>query len=1266
MTSWLLVVQASRKCLAATLAAVLAFQPLTAQELDTAARTQVAARNAIAMQRSLQALEDGLADIPRDRWDPQDVVDTIGIDAPLLYGFLRSRTRWVPYQGALRGPLGVLMDQRGNSLDQSLLLARLYELAGFEVRLAHGSLDTATMDRLLAGWRNPLPEEYGAAAQPGPLPAENPDELAVSYDLAPEAVIASLQVNAERASTTGTRLREMTAIQVSALVSAFGTLPPDRETDPDEQKIRQSLADHWWVEVNDGGWQAADPLEPGAEFGKALTGATETLSLDELPEDLWHHVTVRLVIEQAKGGKALTGTVLEQRVRAADMVGQEIRLDHYPTQWPATWPTTTPDDLQTKLRAALATQKEWLPTLTIGGQEFNQGSIKDNGDINLTPSPVNPFAVIGVPIAGDISKVVDALSLPGEAGQVAPGGEVAVGSAGELTAEWLDFSIERPGLPPEEIRRTLFDIAGPAFRTKGDYSTLKLDEKDRFDRSMAMLGQVQAILLPAAPPAGQILARQAEQILANKPILDEIAKDPFGEIPGNIVELLGKMRPVPVVLDGFASARFSQSPVGDAVYLEKPMIVALHNELVRDRNTGDFNTQAALDIISSGVAVDPFSGIEPFKARLVQGVHDTLTEALALGGGSPGVLNAALALDQQPAGWMLLRDRADPLLASLDPDFAERLETDLSAGAFVLVPPGPEKGKEVWWKIDPYTGETLGYGSRGWGQALVEYAFVLVIKTLLSQIACMASSAAIDAGMNAFETGNPNLPKNWKEVKEGAKKYAKSCVSRAMLAQLTGISTTFLLNGASSLGSAIEGGLRSRYGTDPYWEARNGGGRGFGGPPPPPGGPPPGGPPPGSGNGPQGGTPGSGPASAAEAQAAHDRAVEAQQRAYDAKARMDANPTPQNRQEYEKAIRDYDAAMQDRMNAWARSGSDRDPPKMPTPYGGVSPKAQTGMNPAANGNGGNAGSSAPVDPNAKTGVQTTGPDGRPNPALEPTGQMPATGPDIPRGLPQKPPGYQYGQKDVDEARAMAQEAARRAAEAGSRAQANPTPENQADYERALKNLGNAEQNVVEAHFKAGGKFTPNGSSVQTPGPAPGPAPVPGGVDPFGQTGVQTTQADGSSSPALQPTVALPAIGGTGGGGQVDPLGQTGVQTTQPDGSPNPALKPTVPLPAVGGGNAASMVDPLGATGLQQQLPDGRPNPALQPTVPLPATGGGFGGAGAGAGDVLSPAANSVPPTGLPQPAPSNGKTSPGLGLGATQGYNSLLLGLSGLGSAVKP
>ena len=100
------------------------------------------------IERSLIAIEDGRRQTPRDHWEPQYVVDTVGIDPASLFKFVRDNVAWVPYRGSLRGPVGVLMDRNGNALDMSLLLAELISRAGYQVRLAHGTLPNNTVDEL--------------------------------------------------------------------------------------------------------------------------------------------------------------------------------------------------------------------------------------------------------------------------------------------------------------------------------------------------------------------------------------------------------------------------------------------------------------------------------------------------------------------------------------------------------------------------------------------------------------------------------------------------------------------------------------------------------------------------------------------------------------------------------------------------------------------------------------------------------------------------------------------------------------------------------------------------------------------------------------------------------------------------------------------------------------------------------------------------------------------------------------------------------------
>lgn len=72
--------------------------------------------------------------------DPAVVLSEAGSDPERLRQWVADNTVLLPYQGALRSPLDVLADRKGNSLDRSRLLAHLLTLAGVEVRLSHGVL----------------------------------------------------------------------------------------------------------------------------------------------------------------------------------------------------------------------------------------------------------------------------------------------------------------------------------------------------------------------------------------------------------------------------------------------------------------------------------------------------------------------------------------------------------------------------------------------------------------------------------------------------------------------------------------------------------------------------------------------------------------------------------------------------------------------------------------------------------------------------------------------------------------------------------------------------------------------------------------------------------------------------------------------------------------------------------------------------------------------------------------------------------------------
>ena len=97
-------------------------------------------------------LEKALRATPCERFDPQAVVELVGRAPEKLAAWVRDNTALFPYRGALRGPVGTLMDRGGNSLDRSLLLAELLQAIGQETRLANA----------IRGLSKPKPEQVFA------------------------------------------------------------------------------------------------------------------------------------------------------------------------------------------------------------------------------------------------------------------------------------------------------------------------------------------------------------------------------------------------------------------------------------------------------------------------------------------------------------------------------------------------------------------------------------------------------------------------------------------------------------------------------------------------------------------------------------------------------------------------------------------------------------------------------------------------------------------------------------------------------------------------------------------------------------------------------------------------------------------------------------------------------------------------------------------------------------------------------------------------
>jgi hypothetical protein len=803
------------------------------------------------IERSLMAIEDGRRHLARDRWDPQYVVDTVGIDPAALFAFVRDEISWIPYRGTLRGPTGALMDRQANALDASLLLADLLTRAGYRARLARAQLPPETLDTIWALFAEnaaaPLtPDMTTAAAQetgtnesvapadapPAPIAepveaptetslselpsgdtsgsmfgdlggesgslfettitaepvAASPEEVAALYELDKAAAVQTLSEASANRAAVATELDRRTIGQGTRLLQMFAPSEDGVQQAFEQARAKDALGDHWWVQVEENGaWTDYDPLGPGGEPGEVWTSAEELIERDRIPGELAHRVQLRVVAEQLIDGSLVENVVFDHVMLPAEVIGKPISLRHLPLLWPSEWAAVTPDDVQEKLFAALYTQSEWMPALTVGEEAFQQSSILDTGAVNANPQPQsNPFLQITFPAAGKVGRVADLFdqlleetSTPEDlAANALPGDEPRAN--GELTAEWLEYTVFVPGEEPKVTRREVFDIVGPAVRLGGDLSGFRLDQDKRLARAGGQMTETEIVILPAWPAAEFLADMTAELAIANKPLLSEFTRDPFGKAPPNSIELFSKMSGLPAAAYLYSMLRSQVGATQGLVFIDRPQVVAQHGVLTRV-GPGEMTAKAALDVIENGVGVDPFAA-DQFVIRVLQGVADTNAEALALGHGGENVGEAFEKAVNEPV-WTVFFPEDRYLIGTLGlpPDILARLLADLNAGQVIVSPTGDARPFELagWWRVDPLTGTTLGMGNNGWGAVLVEYAFVLVIKVMLAQIACMAYTAAAEEKIRGLTA---------EQGREKVKTWAKNCVSQALLETVAGLS----------------------------------------------------------------------------------------------------------------------------------------------------------------------------------------------------------------------------------------------------------------------------------------------------------------------------------------------------------------------------------------------------------------------------------------------------------------------------------------------
>ena len=688
------------------------------------------------MYEQLRERED---ELDKKSFSPEALADEAGNSKEALYEWVKKNTLFVPYKGTLKGSRGVLMDRLGNSLDRALLLHELLNEAGYEVRLARGTLSDKKAEDVLQKIRKYAGSFSFFDREPSPQSEKDAaEDFALKFDMDKDELKKDLNSRMEEQERLEKKIRSRAEKQAEAISSALKISGAVKSRDRDTAEI-QALKDHWWVQISEQGtWMDLDPCFPDFKPGQTLSEPEDFFDeADDLDEDEAHLVHIRLIIEQWKSGKVEEKTVLENTVRPDELCESQILIRHYPLDWPTDENLFEAKDLISNFKNILLEQKSWVPALTKDSDEM-QGTIFDQ-----TGALIKKKKSSGG-VSGFSRSLFKAFGAQAKKEEPEPEKDAY------LTAEWIEYEICSPGQPGRKMRREIFDLIGPAAREKDTVPSPDIKDRDRMKRCLSILGQTEILITTGCFSREFMEYLTIENLLSNREKVLELFNGLREPDPQQVLNQMAEINSGPKELYDAALARSRFGWAGKGVFLDHPNIISFQSQLKPDPD-GDLVKYRSMDIVENDVSV---LQKQDFFIRLGQGVLDTNIESLLMPSGAE-VLNTSEVFSKG-SEWMTITDADDEHCKGLelDKDSTARIKQDLEKGYVVIAPKRAfkTKGKEwsAWWRIDPETGHTLGIGKNGGGQAIVEYVEVaqtmiqlkLQIESYMGIFTCIMNTAA--------------------------------------------------------------------------------------------------------------------------------------------------------------------------------------------------------------------------------------------------------------------------------------------------------------------------------------------------------------------------------------------------------------------------------------------------------------------------------------------------------------------------------------------
>ena len=601
-------------------------------------------------------------------FDPAIRAGALGAGIEPAFCLVRDEIRFEAYPGVLRGAKGAYATRAANAPDRALLLARLLEAKGVRTRFALGRLETSDTERLLARmFADPVrPTEAVEGTENG------------------KAARFAQQVRAR-------------ALRDSAVVrNTLGAAMP--VADPaDRDRVRREIAAHVWVQASvNGKWIDLDTAFADAKPGVTYCAAERTV--EELPDELYQRVTIRVLAERLAEGSLELKTALEVRLPVVDLLERQIVLLHVP--------------------------KKALGGGGVGGMGV-QG-LGANADNGKSWAPV--LWSSGTLTAGEPILFANRTSGGSGAGF---GGMLGGGEGGEspdcFVAEYLEIETTVPGGPTETVRRVLVDRGGPAWRKASPLKAERLAALARGKSGPQAVETVHNLRLMAGQYDMAAYARVVAALMrrggAERPAAT--GKEHDGAV------LADRLRPF--VVHGLGVALWGDQVFLPALntnprvrfYRDRPRVLLFSNAAIPGRNKDDPGTiESTIDLrrdLVRGVAVDESADAAVIEGKIWYGVLEGALEhemgavlVSALGGDSAAVRSTSSLCGRGGAALLRPGDGETKEWPRLlpQPDARAAVKLALDGGQLLVVPRGiPPRDEAGWWAVAA-TGDTRAVWGR--------------------------------------------------------------------------------------------------------------------------------------------------------------------------------------------------------------------------------------------------------------------------------------------------------------------------------------------------------------------------------------------------------------------------------------------------------------------------------------------------------------------------------------------------------------------------